>query len=284
MRRHNATRMAALGEEFRTAREARGLTLSDVAEQIHIRSVYLGAIETEDWSSIGAPVYVRGFIRTYARFLGLDAESAVARFGQLIPSEPVSRTTTAATTDRNRSGGGPSLPLIVGILIAVVLLGFVGYEYWEYTTAATPPVAASPAASHSPGAVAAGPSPAATSAPTAAATTLAVSTPAPDASPGASPAASPSPTPAASPTVAPAARHKLAVRFTQTSWLRVSVDGTTKLEGIFPAGTIKSFAGKSANVRVGNAGGVDFTVDGKHLGNLGGSGDVVERTFALGGE
>jgi cytoskeletal protein RodZ len=64
--------MAALGDEFRSAREARGLTLSDVAEQIHIRSVYLNAIETDDWGSIGAPVYVRGFIRTYARFLALD--------------------------------------------------------------------------------------------------------------------------------------------------------------------------------------------------------------------
>src|SRR6202011_2969361 len=79
--------MPALGEEFRSAREARGLTLSDVAEQIHIRSVYLNAIENEDWSSIGAPVYVRGFIRTYARFLGLDAESAVAAFNRSVPTE-----------------------------------------------------------------------------------------------------------------------------------------------------------------------------------------------------
>ena len=68
--------MSALGEEFRSAREARGLTLSDVAEQIHIRSVYLNAIENDDWKSIGAPVYVRGFIRTYARFLAVDAEAA----------------------------------------------------------------------------------------------------------------------------------------------------------------------------------------------------------------
>ena len=45
--------MPALGEEFRSAREARGLTLSDVAEQIHIRSVYLHAIETEEWPAIG---------------------------------------------------------------------------------------------------------------------------------------------------------------------------------------------------------------------------------------
>src|ERR1700678_2042466 len=62
--------VSALGEEFRSAREARSLSLSDVAERLHIRSVYLAAIEDEDWHVIGAPVYVRGFMRTYARFLG----------------------------------------------------------------------------------------------------------------------------------------------------------------------------------------------------------------------
>jgi cytoskeleton protein RodZ len=64
--------MPALGERFRAAREARGLSLSEVSEQIRIRSVYLAAIEEERWSAIGAPVYIRGFLRTYARFLGLD--------------------------------------------------------------------------------------------------------------------------------------------------------------------------------------------------------------------
>ena len=75
----------ALGERFRAAREARGLSLSDVAEQIRIRSLYLAAIEDEDWSAIGAPVYVRGFLRTYARFLGIDPEEAVAAFGRVQP-------------------------------------------------------------------------------------------------------------------------------------------------------------------------------------------------------
>ena len=70
----------SLGERFRSAREQRGLTLSEVAEHLRIRSVYLSAIEEEHWSAIGAPVYTRGFLRTYARYLGLDPEEAVAAF------------------------------------------------------------------------------------------------------------------------------------------------------------------------------------------------------------
>ena len=55
---------------FALAREERGISLSEAAEQIRIRSVYLAAIEDETWSTIGAAVYIRGFIRTYARFPG----------------------------------------------------------------------------------------------------------------------------------------------------------------------------------------------------------------------
>ena len=65
------------------------------------------------------------------------------------------------------------------------------------------------------------------------------------------------------------------------SWLRVTVDGNVSMEGTFPAGTVRSFHGKTATLRIGNAGGVEVVVDGKSLGTLGATGDVVERSFVL---
>ncbi|HEY0382504.1 MAG TPA: RodZ domain-containing protein [Candidatus Elarobacter sp.] len=245
--------MPALGDEFRSAREARGLTLSDVAEQIHIRSVYLNAIENEDWKSIGAPVYVRGFIRTYARYLGKDAEDAVGRFNQTSPVErPVVASASAATlSDNERSG--PSLWAVIATLVAVLLVGFVGYEWWQY---AHPGGGASAVAR-------------ATEAPQ----------PADTGAESQAPAASPRPraTPAAS-GVAP---HQLALRLTQRSWLRVVVDGTQQLEGIFPAGTVRTFKGNVADVRAGNAGGVVVGTNGRSPAPMGNVGDVVEQRFTL---
>jgi cytoskeleton protein RodZ len=244
--------MSALGEEFRSAREARGLTLSDVAEQIHIRSVYLNAIENEDWKSIGAPVYVRGFIRTYARFLGLDAESAVARFNQTVPAERPSAAVTASALDES-DAPRPSLWAIVGIVLAVALVGFVGFEYWQYTHPGPPAlVVVTPA-----------PQPSAS---------------APDAAP-ATPAASGSP--AAPATPAPGRPHQLEIRLTERSWLRVAIDGTTQLEGIFPAGTTRRFTGKVAEVRAGNAGGVVVGLNGRPSAPMGKEGDVVEQRYPL---
>ena len=246
--------MPALGEEFRSAREARGLTLSDVAEQIHIRSVYLNAIENEDWKSIGAPVYVRGFIRTYARFLGLDAEDAVASFNRSAPPErpPASLGTTAIVDERERSP--VSFWAVLGGLVALALVGFVGYEAWllyGHGGGTGKPVAARTAQPAGPAGGSQAPAP----------------------------GASVSPSPAASP--ASAAHHQLAIRLTERSWLRVTVDGKTMLEGILPAGTARTFTGNIADLRVGNAGGVLVSVNGKPPAPLGKAGDVVEQRYTL---
>ncbi len=243
--------MAALGEEFRSAREARGITLSDVAEQIHIRSVYLNAIENEDWKAIGAPVYVRGFIRTYARFLGLDGEDAVARFNEQAPPDRPAHAAVAVDFGSDRERSGPSWLVLAGGLVALILVAFVVYEYWQYAkgSTASAPVAAASAA----------PQPAAASA----------------GSQSAAPSVRPSAPPAA------AVHHQFAIRLVQRSWLRVTVDGATKIEGIFPAGTARTFAGSVAEVRAGNAGGVVVTVNGRSSGPMGKEGDVVEQRYPL---
>jgi cytoskeleton protein RodZ len=259
--------MPALGDEFRSAREARGLTLSDVAEQLHIRSVYLNAIETEDWKAIGAPVYIRGFIRTYSRFLGLDAESAIAQYNEMVPAERPSQAVAAISDDDDRAG--PSLWAVIAVVVAIGLVGFVGYEWWSYAqgggereplaAATTPPATGAPA----------------TTAPTvvpASGATLAPTAP-----------AQPSPTGTGSATGAQrtAPAHQLVIRLTERSWLHVTVDGVPLVEGIFPAGTTRTLNGHSAYVRAGNAGGVVISVDGGRALRLGKEGDVVEQRYTL---
>ncbi|MBD5606710.1 MAG: helix-turn-helix domain-containing protein, partial [Candidatus Eremiobacteraeota bacterium] len=120
--------MPGLGDEFRAAREARHLTLSDVSEQIHIRSVYLQCIEDEEWSSIAAPVYVRGFLRTYSRFLGLDPESAVERFNAVMGDAGVREPASVRQIGTRR---GPSPWLWIAVGVAVLLVAFVGYKAYD---------------------------------------------------------------------------------------------------------------------------------------------------------
>ncbi|MBV8727802.1 MAG: helix-turn-helix domain-containing protein [Candidatus Eremiobacteraeota bacterium] len=233
--------MPAVGANFRAAREARGLSLSEVAEDIHIRAVYLAEIEAENWRAIGAPVYVRGFLRTYARFLGLDPEEAVAEFNRTLPVAPGlnSQEHTAVMPERAPRGLSP-LIWIAGV-VAVFLIALVIYNAVTLRRSA-------------PNQIVAG-------------------IPSPTVLPSVTPMASASP-----PLVQP---NTLSLRISAPSWIRVTIDGNVSMEGTFPAGTAKSFHGRAALVRIGNAGGVELLVDGKPVGKLGGPGDVVERSFAL---
>lgn len=65
---------AGRGQCLRQAREAAGLLLDDVASRLHMPVHVVRALEQEDWKRLGAPVFVRGQLRSYAKFLGVDME------------------------------------------------------------------------------------------------------------------------------------------------------------------------------------------------------------------
>jgi len=72
--------MAELGNTLSRARRARGITLEDVERDTHVSRRYLQALEAEDFSIFPAPVYARGFLRTYSRYLGLNPEELIRIF------------------------------------------------------------------------------------------------------------------------------------------------------------------------------------------------------------
>jgi len=251
--------MSALGDSFRTARESQGLTLSEAAERTHIRSVYLEAIEAEDWKAIGPPVYVRGFLRSYARFLGLDAEAAVSGYAATAPGAtaiaPLAQPSVRPEPvigERGWAQRGPSVGAVASVLVAFGLVLFVGFEYVDYQRGRARP--ANPAA-------------------------------VPSARPVARPVRAERDMPPPAATLAARARKGeahasgFAVHLRDDSWLRIVVDGKLEMEGVYKKGTQRTFAGRTATVRVGNAGGVDISVDGKDLGPMGGLGDVAERSY-----
>jgi transcriptional regulator with XRE-family HTH domain len=72
--------MSELGSWLIRAREARGLTLEDAERDTRISRRYLQALETEQFDVIPAPVYARGFLRSYSQYLGLDPQEVLALF------------------------------------------------------------------------------------------------------------------------------------------------------------------------------------------------------------
>ncbi len=81
--------MGELGSTLRRAREARGLTLEDAERDTRISRRYLQALENEEFDIIPAPVYARGFLRSYSQYLGLDPQRMLALFP--VENGPASR-------------------------------------------------------------------------------------------------------------------------------------------------------------------------------------------------
>src|SRR5512143_2620669 len=77
--------MTTLGEELKAARESRGLTLEQIADTTRISHTFLKALEENDYDVIPGEVFVTGFLRTYARELGLDEKQVLARYREAHP-------------------------------------------------------------------------------------------------------------------------------------------------------------------------------------------------------
>ncbi|HLY84953.1 MAG TPA: RodZ domain-containing protein [Gaiellaceae bacterium] len=116
--------MFEIGGSLREARLKRGLTPADVQKAIRIRDRYLQALEEERWELLPGDAYVKGFLRTYADYLGLDGNLYVDeynnRFAQHeeLPFVP-------ERFARARSGSGATGRLrpvvVVGVIAAIVI-------------------------------------------------------------------------------------------------------------------------------------------------------------------
>jgi transcriptional regulator with XRE-family HTH domain len=93
-----------IGRALRSAREHRGKSLEEVARETRVRTDYLDALEREAFEALGSDVYVRGFLRSYAKYLGLNHEKVVSAYervygrGKPGPA-PVERAPTVAQTE-----------------------------------------------------------------------------------------------------------------------------------------------------------------------------------------
>jgi transcriptional regulator with XRE-family HTH domain len=123
-----------IGELLRQARNRRSLTLAEISDATKIRVRYLRALETEDWDVMPAPAYARGFLRTYAAYLGLDADAIVEDYRRTVePSahevRPAERPTPVTPLARGPALVGwravATLAVVAGVAI-IFVLGLVG--------------------------------------------------------------------------------------------------------------------------------------------------------------
>ncbi len=282
--------MPTVGRTVARAREAAGLTVTQVAASTRVRAAVIDAIEKDDFRLCGGDVYARGHLKSIATAVGLDPTALAAQYdaergtaraaaGPVAPIEQptsvVERTsagdtigalagTLGASVARTRTG--PNWSAVMALALAVVVGA--GVISFLSNRPSSSDLAAGPSSSPSSSTAATAPS----SSPT-------TSTTAPTTEPT---------SPAPSPSEVVAAADGVVVKLTVTgkkSWVRATAGpgGRTLYEGILNQGDTKTFRDKQkVSLVVGNAGAVSLVVNGRDLGEPGSGGQVVKVNFGPG--
>lgn len=111
---------ASIGQILRGAREAQGITLESVAERLRLMHRQVEAMETDDFDSLGQPVFARGFVRNYARLLGLAPEALLERMVGA-PADPAEVNHVEPPPQRSWLISPWFILLLLGVLVVVAV-------------------------------------------------------------------------------------------------------------------------------------------------------------------
>lgn len=276
---HAESSGASLGGYLRSLREAKGGSLEDMARSTRVGIRHLEALEEERLVDLPSPVFVRGFIRAYCGFLRESPEPALGRYEELVGSRAAAQAASAPPGPRNTWA---SSSVVVGLVLLLILgtgliLVNLSVKKSRGTSVATVKTE-SPAPSTSPApAPVSPPAPPPAPAPPAPAPAAATEPVRPAPPPINS---APAPPPAARPTSGAAVTggQRLVIRAVEPTWVRVQTDEGRIAEELLPAGASREWAAERRFlVTIGNAGGVELTLNGKALPPLGPKGTVIQR-------
>lgn len=242
--------MAGEGQMLQAAREEKQWSYTYTEEITKIRVRYIQALEEEKYDILPGTTYVKGYLRTYAKQLGINSDEIIALYNASATPEPIPVLETSKIQIKVRP---PWLrPVIIGSMavVAIVLVfAIAALTHPENKIVDSP---------YAPAALPSAPE------------TVEI-TPSPQTVP-----VTPNPT---NVVATPQEGLTMQLVFLQPCWIEVRVDGQPALQGTFTTGTSKEVKGKNKIelVSVGNAGGLSVTLNGKALPSLGKAGEVLRN-------
>ena len=115
----------SLGEKLRQAREDKGISISEVAEQTRIAGHYLEAIEQDDYRTLPGGIFNKGFVKSFAKYVGVDEQDALQEYARISSSQIVERDENDSLSYRPEvltdDSSGPSM--LPTVIFAVLILG-----------------------------------------------------------------------------------------------------------------------------------------------------------------
>jgi cytoskeleton protein RodZ len=265
----------SFGARLKREREQRKITLDDISLATKIGTRFLAALEEEHFDQLPGGIFNKGFVRAYARHLGIDENQAIADFvaasAPTVPERPPEDTPVLAAMavrvpeSNKKSRGNDGIPW--GIVAIVLLISACGFALWGFHSREKPasgvavpqPVRSEPTPPASPESVGA-------------------ASPAP---PAGSSAGTPeeAATPAAG-AVTNAGAFTVLIRAREDSWVSITADGQPVMQDTLTSAAEKSVqAHNQIVIKTGNVGALDISFNGKKLAPQGRDNQVKTLTF-----
>lgn len=304
--RPEGTFVGTFGERLRREREMRGINLDEISTATKISTRNLRALEEEKFNQLPGGVFNRGFVRAYAKFLGIDEEHIVAEYEAAAQETEAAREQKLVTDLAKAEAKRPDDHEIslepksqwgsIAVIVLVAVLAYGGYNvYQRKRLERENPVPPAPADTRS--VTPSSPPPQEEHLPV---TTLETSQPSSEAdlsTPTSATPASDKPAPASTtppPPVATeagtttpsttAASINVKLKVLEDSWISVKADGKLLVSSTLSAGMEKTYRGhEKIEVVLGKAGGVEVSYNGKPVENLSQGQDVRKITFTPSG-
>ncbi|HEY6250518.1 MAG TPA: RodZ domain-containing protein [Candidatus Angelobacter sp.] len=267
--------MGAFGDKLRREREMRGITLAEIAESTKISKRWLKALEDEQFEVLPGGVFNRGFVRSYARFLGINEEQTVADYVAVSnePEPPVDKFPLEIHEKENNSPPlNPRRSIVPVVLALVALIGVVGgWTYWVKRKPSRPENSGQHAVTQPQQSSSSQAAPSGNASSQATKAAESQSTEVVDKGSG-------------NESQDQNSSISVVIKAKQNSWVSVVADGQVLWEGMLNANTERTIqAGKELVLKTGNAAGIEVSYNGKPLGALGKEKEVRTITFNTSG-
>jgi cytoskeleton protein RodZ len=304
--------VASFGARLKQEREQRGVTLDDISLSTKIGTRMLRALEEEHFDQLPGGIFNKGFIRAYARTLGMDEEQVIAEYLAATGTSPLGINSENVSNNNSDQVPGPELRAqlqartqeegpsaatipwgMLAVALIVIALGFVVWDFYSRqsqkgttqadASASNPPssaIADQSSLQQSP----AQPKPVESVATTALApkpnaTNVSTTT---HGEPSTSMPAAASKPP--QPLTPASGAFLVLIKAREDSWISITVDGEVTTRRILAASSQKTFAAhQELVIRAGNVGALDFEFNGKKLSQQGASGEAKTLTFDANG-
>jgi cytoskeleton protein RodZ len=290
--------LPSFGEKLKLEREKRAITLEQISLSTKIGMRMLQALEEDRFGQLPGGIFNRGFVRAYAKHVGLDEDQAVADYleasGEISAAKADAEMEAVIAPPEPREPT-PSRQLPWGLFAAILLLVALAlwlWSRWQHKNEIHSGQSSAPAAIQKPLAnsateASAGSPPSV--APNNDASPVSTSAPAKEGSPLTKPASASAKnavTPAAeiAPTTPAPGEFTVVILAREDSWISIAADGNTIFEGTLVEENQRAVhAQKEVVIKAGNTGALDFVFNGKKLNPQGDYGEVKTLTFGSSG-